>query len=409
MRPIIAATLAACLTSGLPTARAEADLEARIRQLEAQVQALTRALEEARDPQTTRRLKQMEDQLEALTEEVESNTGADGGYWGRLHFSSYGELHYNNLDAEEVGFDKDETDLHRLILGFSWDFTDRLRFVSEIEFEHAGEEVEVEQAYIQYDITENQDVLGGVYLVPAGILNPTHEPTTFYGVERNDVESIIIPTTWWVAGANYQLRFGEGFSWDIGLHEGLAMGEDFRVRSGRQKSIEALARNLAGTTRLKYTGFPGLELAASIQYQSDPGQGEIDGLDDGWLVAAHAIYQYKSFGLRALYGRWNFSGRAVEAAGADVQQGWYVEPSLRWWSADVLPALKDRLGIYFRYEDIPDAARSRDEFRQWETGFNFWPHPDVVVKADVRGRTHHNRTDRGRDFIGFDLGIGYAF
>ena len=382
---------------------ADPALEARIRQLEAQVQALTRALEaqQTSAPEgAPQRMEALEEQVEALTEEVESR-GASRGLWDRLHLSSYGELHYNNLDADDGAFDKKEIDLHRLVLGLGWDFTDRLRFVSEIEFEHAGEEVEVEQAYIQYDITDHQDVLGGVYLLPVGILNPTHEPTTFYGVERNDVESIIIPTTWWAAGANYQLRFGEGFAWDLGVHEGLKMDESFRVRSARQKSIEAVAKNLAGTTRLRYMGFPGLELAASFQYQSDPGQGEVDGLDDGWLVSAHAIYEYKRFGLRALYGRWDFSGRAVEAADADVQQGWYVEPSVKFWG--------DKIGVYFRYEDIMDAARSRDEFGQWETGLNYWPHPSVVVKADVRSRNHHNGQDEGRDFIGFDLGVGYAF
>ena len=36
----------------------------------------------------------------------------------------------------------------------------------------------------------------GVFLIPVGILNETHEPPTFYGVERS-VEKNIIPTTWW--------------------------------------------------------------------------------------------------------------------------------------------------------------------------------------------------------------------
>jgi uncharacterized coiled-coil protein SlyX len=391
-------------TFGSAAGAAESDLEARIRQLEAQVRALTQALEaKGEAPAQPQRMEELEAQVEALTEEVESRSGGSG-IWERLHLSSYGELHYNNLNADDETRDKKEIDLHRFVLGLGWDFTDRLRFFSEIEFEHAFQdkgEWEVEQAYIQYDITENQDILGGIYLLPVGILNPTHEPTTFYGVERNPVENVIIPTTWWAAGANYQLRFGEGFSWDIGLHEGLKMKDDFRVRGGRQKSAKALAKNLAGTTRIRYTGFPGLELAASLQYQSDPGQGEVDGLDSGWLTSVHAVYQYKMFGLRALYGRWDFSGDAVEAAGADVQQGWYVEPSVKFWNG--------KLGLYFRYSDIPDAGRSRDEFGQWETGLNFWPHPGVVLKVDVRGRNHHNHADAGRDFVGFDLGIGYAF
>ena len=71
------------------------------------------------------------------------------------------------------------------------EFNDDLRFVSEFEIEHGGVEadgspldgeVEIEQAFIEYDVTENAQVRGGVFLMPTGILNETHEPPTFYGV-----------------------------------------------------------------------------------------------------------------------------------------------------------------------------------------------------------------------------------
>ena len=65
-------------------------------------------------------------------------------------------------------------------------------------------------------------------------------------------------------------------------------------------------------------------------------------------------------------------------------------------------------GFYGRWEDI-DGARTFDRFEQWEVGFNFWPHPDVVLKADWRVRDHDLPTERRRDFEGFDLGVGYQF
>ena len=115
-----------------------------------------------------------------------------------------------------------------------------------------------------------------MFLVPLGILNETHEPPTFYGVERNDVESIIIPSTWWEAGAGLSGNFANGLSWNAAFHSGLEMpasgSSAFRVRSGRQKVAEALASNFASTFRLRYTGVPGRELSASYQYQSDPSQ-----------------------------------------------------------------------------------------------------------------------------------------
>ncbi len=336
---------------------------------------------------------------------------ATTGNWSdKTHIGGYGELHYNNIDADDSSKDKDEIDFHRFVLFFGHEFTDRLRFNSELEFEHAltkdtadgsgPGEVELEQAYIEYDINDQLTTRGGLFILPIGILNETHEPNTFYGVERNDVENIIIPTTWWAGGAGLSGHHASGLSWDLAIHEGLKMPTDsYRVRSGRQKTAEANANDLAYTGRVKYTGIPGLELAASLNYQTDASQEGSDGLDEGLLFSAHAVYQNGPFALRALYAEWNFDGSGVKAANADEQKGWYLEPSFK--------PRKD-LGLYARYEDI-EGARSRDKFDQWEIGLNYWPHEDVVLKADYRNRDHDLSTESGRNFDAFDLGIGYHF
>ncbi len=123
-------------------------------------------------------------------------------------------------------------------------------------------EVEVEQAYVQFDIGENTNVDGGLFLIPVGILNETHEPPTFYGVERNPVEKNIIPTTWWEGGAMLSGHYDSGFSYDVALTSGLDGGTS--IRGGRQKVAKATANNLAATARVKYTGTRGLELAATV-------------------------------------------------------------------------------------------------------------------------------------------------
>ena len=47
---------------------------------------------------------------------------------------------------------------------------------------------------------------------------------------------------------------------------------------------------------------PGLELAATYQYQSDPSQAADDGLDSGQLFSAHARWTTGPFSLTGLYG-----------------------------------------------------------------------------------------------------------
>ena len=355
---------------------------------------------------TNDRVDETEARVEATGDYVETLAVADTGAQ-KTTIGGYGELHYNST-MSDAG-DSKEIDFHRFVLFFGHEFTDRVRFFSEFELEHslAGDgapgEVELEQAYAEYALTDNTFAKTGLFLLPLGILNETHEPTTFYGVERNDVESIILPSTWWEAGAGLNGRVGSGFSWDAALHSGLAMPTDgssaFRVRSGRQKVAEANANDLAYTMRLKYTGIRGVEVAASYQYQSDPSQVAGDGLDTGHLFTAHAIFQRGLFGLRALYAGWNFDGFAVEAAGADRQDGWFVEPSLRF---------SDKWGIYARYEDL-DAARDQDKFTQSEFGLNYWPVPGVVLKVDYRMRDHSLPELAVRDFDSLSLGFGYNF
>ena len=341
------------------------------------------------------------DYVEAL--EISPDRSSDTSIGG------YGELHYNRLNADDPAFDLDQIDFHRFVLFFGHEFSDRVRFYSELELEHSlsGDghpgEVELEQAYVEFTLKNNTSAQGGLFLVPVGILNETHEPPTFYGVERNSVENVIIPSTWWEAGAGLHGNSASGLSWNFALHSGLAIpttgSNAFRVRSGRQKVAKAIASDPAYTARLKYTGVPGLELSASYQYQTDPSQIAGDGLDSGNLFTTHAIYNHGNFSLRTLYGKWSFDGAAVQAAGADEQSGWYVEPSLR---------VGPNWGIYARYEGI-DGARDQDEFEQWEAGLSYWPVPGVTVKIDYRSRKHELLSEAGRDFGALDLGIGYQF
>lgn len=379
-----------------------------IQQQQAEIEALKR---QQRD--TSVQVEATDAKAEAAVVAVEESTTSNGtepGWVNKMTIGGYGELHYNNINNDGVA-DKNEIDFHRFVLFFGYEFTDKMRFYSELELEHAfaGDgkpgEVELEQAYIEYDIRDNLQTRGGLFLMPVGILNETHEPNTFYGVERNDVENIIVPSTWWEAGGGLNGYYDNGISWDLALTSGLAIpttGDNaFRVRSGRQKVAEAVANDFAYTGRLKYTGIRGLELAGTLNYQSDASQVSGDGLDSGLLFETHAIWQTGPFQLRALYAGWDFDGAAVKAADADRQSGWYIEPSIRPWQ---------QLGFYARYEDL-DGARSRDRFSQWEVGANYWPIEDVVLKADFRDRSVDDVDPDAEsvDFTAFDLGIGYQF
>jgi hypothetical protein len=348
--------------------------------------------------------KTTDEKAEAAVEAAEqSRQGATAAAsWAdKTQIGGYGELHYKNLDTDD-GRDK-EIDFTRFVLFFGHQFTDRLRFWSELELEHAiagddqNGEIELEQAYVEYDITPSQHVKGGMFLIPVGILNETHEPVTFYGVRRNPVERNIIPTTWWAGGAELVGEIAPGWSYNFGIHEGLDT-DDYNIRDGRQKTSEADAHDLASTGRIKWNGIPGVELAATVQYQQNITQGE-DNDASAWLYEAHADVRRGPLGLRALYARWDIDGDGAKALGRDEQDGFYVEPSYR---------INPEFGLFVRYSqwDNEAGSSSDSEKRQYNGGVNYWPHPDVVLKADYQYQDNQGDVDEEK---GINLGVGYQF
>lgn len=161
----------------------------------------------------------LQKQIDILAREIESLKTQESPAHKAVQLGGYGEHHYNNYRG--TNGDDDQVDAHRFVLFFGYDFSDRIRFFSEFELEHslAGEgkpgEVELEQAFIQFDTSKSTRLTAGLFLVPVGILNETHEPDTFYGVERNALESTIVPATWWETGVMFSQDLGQGLSYDV--------------------------------------------------------------------------------------------------------------------------------------------------------------------------------------------------
>ncbi|MGV6859579.1 MAG: porin, partial [bacterium] len=350
---------------------------------------------------TTDRLQSLENQVKQLSEQLNATADAveavDSS--SATHIGGYGELHYNNLSS--ASGDKKTLDFHRFVLFVNHEFSPRTRFFSELELEHAfsGDgapgEVELEQAYVEFDLNDRTQAVGGVFLIPVGFINETHEPPTFYGVERNPVEKNIIPATWWEAGAGIRGNLGSnGISYHASLTSGLNIDPaTISIRSGRQKAAKAKADNLAIAGGVKYTGIQGLELAASVFYQDDVSQDSSDQLGSATLLETHAAWNRGPVAIKALYARWDIDGNAASSAGKDVQDGGYLEAAYR---------ITPKVGVFARSNQWSN-EEGVDKTQQ-DLGINYWPHEDVVIKADIQ----QQNADAG-DADGFNVGIGYQF
>jgi len=340
-------------------------------------------------------------------------------WFNRTTVGGYGELHYQNRNVEG-GDHKEEVDFHRFVLFFGHEFTENLRFFSELELEHSiagegkGGEIELEQAYLEYDFNQNASAKAGLMLIPVGIMNETHEPDTFYGVERNEVEKNIIPATWWEAGIAGNYRFDNGLSFDAMISSGLDIdstgSKAFNIRNGRGKVSKQKANDPIIAFRGKYTGMPGLELAATILHQTDLGQsdnpsGNSVDVGSGTLYEGHAIYSHAvgpgSFTGKALYSRWEIDVDSSADEAASSQYGWYLEPSYRF------PTKMGDLGFYGRFSQLSYYSGLEKHFDIWEAGANWWIHENVVLKANYIYK--ENTLTSNSDERGFDLGIGYQF
>lgn len=323
-----------------------------------------------------------------------------------ISIGGYGEMHYNNLDAD--GEDTRELDFHRMVLFFGHEFNSRARFFTEFEIEHiiAGDgsrgAVELEQAYVEIDLKSNLHLQTGAMLMPIGIINETHEPTTFYGVERPIVETTVIPTTWWSGGVQLKHYLSNGIRYNVMVSEGLKTddpssdltADPFDLKAGKQKTSFADAFDFAVTASITYVGIPGIELAAYTQYQPDLDQSaEESYADSASLLGGHVIYNYKNLTTRALYTRWDLAGDEAKAAGRDVQDGGYLEVS---WK------INDQWGIFVRESSW--SLEADVQSRQTDLGFNFYPLDDVVFKFDIQ----QQNADAG-NIDGFNIGFGYQF
>lgn len=404
--PLIRATLAAAVLSTFQTAAwADMSVEDRLKAMETRMNAL-----EAENQALKGQLKTTDQKVAATTEQVEkvaSKPASGMASWAeKTRIGGYGELHYNNLEGKGGAADKDEVDFHRFVLFLGHTFNERTRFFSELELEHsiAGEskkgEIELEQAYVEYDFTPNHRGKAGLFLLPVGIMNETHEPPAFNGVERNPVEKDIIPATWWAGGAALSGQFGDSVSYDFAIHEGLATtaAKSYKPRDGRQKTSEANAKNLAYTARLKWTGLPGVELGGALQHQTDITQGLDATAGSANLYELHGILSKGPFALKALYAQWDLDGSGPAAIGADKQNGWYIEPSYK---------LSEQWALFARYNLWDNKAGDNvgSKKKQVDAGVSFKPHPDVVLKADYQQQDN----DDGKNQNGFNLGVGYQF
>lgn len=310
----------------------------------------------------------------------------------------YGQIDYNEPDGSAPG----KIDVHRLVLLFAYKFNDKVSFLTEIEYEHV-KEVYVEQAYLRYQMAPSVNFVAGLMLVPMGIINEFHEPTTYYGVERPNVDKYIVPTTWRELGfgfngvlpdANlkYQAYIFNGFkSYEDG--SGVLRGSD-GLRKGRQKGAESFVNSANFSAKLDWYGLPGLRLGLSGYFgETQTDDSSVANSTVGVaMLGLDARYKYQNLELRGQYIHSNLKDTEAynELTGKDLgsrMEGLYAEVAYNFPLNDV-----EALTPFVRYENynthagvdgdlIANKAYDRDE---WIFGLNWRVAQGAALKMDYQ-------------------------
>ena len=369
------------------------------------------------------------------------------GLWG------YGEIYYTHPTKDKS---LTEADLARAVFGIGYKFDDRTSFNSEFEVEHAvasssdAGEFEVEQFYIDHQLTDSINAKAGLYLMPVGLLNEHHEPTNYYGVQRNFVETLIIPSTWREGGLGLHGTSDVGLTWDLGVTTGLNLGgwnnspEDPQYRTAldledndvapmqamHQELQLANAQHLSQYAGLNYNGVPGL-LVGGFAFTGNlalpvvpanlpqsrltlwetharwtPGNADISAVYARGTISKTATYNLDNTGVSNPIPS-SFLGYYVQGAYKVWESGGYkLSPFVRWEHYDMGASYA---GIPPGFSTVPTGLASdgkpwpQPHDRVWTAGANFYLNPNVVLKAD------YQRFNTNTDLTRVDLGLGVSF
>ena len=412
------------------------ELELEIEALKAEIAAMKAAGGEAEAPAEDR-LSELERKLEVLAQEIEklqigeAAAEPDTSSYGfgpaaskiyrterGLSIGGYGELLYQSFDSQRDDGARsgrtDTFDVLRGVLYFGYKFNDRWLLNTEIEYEHAGSEVAVEFAYIDYLWRPEINVRGGLVLIPMGFLNELHEPTVFLGARRPDIENVIIPSTWREGGFGLFGDLGP-FTYRTYIVDGLR-GAGFTsssLRGGRQKGNQARAEDWAWVGRLDFTGAPGLLVGGSA-YVGDSGQ-ELNADVGTEIFEGHLEWRWRGLEFRAmgvqaslddvvdLNAALGFTGnRSV----GEKLKGYYLQLGY-----DVLAGRGERsLTPYARWEsyntqdEVPAgfAANPANDVESLTLGVAFQPIDQIILKVDHQD--YKNAAGTGVDQINALLG-----
>lgn len=395
-----------------------------------------------------------------------------GGYGEMVaKFMDYGKNRFSGTSYGNSREHRNTISIPRFVLALDYRFTPKWLLSAEIEFESGGVglekelessengeyetemeqggEVAVEQFHITRLIRPEFNIRAGHLILPVGLTNAHHEPIHFFGTSRPEGETTILPSTWHETGVELFGSLGRGaarFQYQLMVVAGLnpdGFGRDHWVSDGRQGLFEEETfSSPAYVGRVDYLGLKGLRLGLSAYYCADvtrnadkPYKYSAVGSSSLTILSADAQLRNRYLTARGhlIYGHLQ-NADAISSVNVSNSGNSYPSGAMRRVARNalsygaeagvnlrtLLPALHlPTLYPFVRYDyynpqEQGEASQSMDarcQVSKWTAGVNWYPLPNLVVKADYTTRQIGTRSLFGTSKYNSEneLAIGVAF
>lgn len=166
-----------------------------------------------------------------------------------------GNTNYFATDGVGDGF---SMELRRFNLFVYSGITNRIKFLSELEFEHGTEEISLETALLDFEFNPAFNFRAGIVLPPIGYFNQNHDSPKWEFVDRPLVSTTILPATLSEVGFGVHGKLPVGtqrvFTYEAylvnGLRDGIIENSENRTSLASGKDIEMFGEDNNGTPML---------------------------------------------------------------------------------------------------------------------------------------------------------------
>jgi hypothetical protein len=326
---------------------------------------------------------------------------------GRTAIGGYAEGNANYLRTDGVS-EGLSMELRRFNIFLFSSVGQRVRFISELEFEHGTEEIALETALVDFVVNPSFVLRAGILLPPIGAFNVNHDSPRYDFVERPLVSTEIIPATLSEIGFGVHGRLvppGFTLSYDAyltnGLGDGVVLNSTGRTHLASGKSASRFEEDNNGSP-----AFSG-RLGAQVRRWGELGFSVYAGIYNTYRIEGEAVDEKRGLSLIAVDLNTEVGSLSVrgEVAWAHVnlpddlaetlgerQLGMHLDAVLPVWRPRIRGLQEPVVSVGVRLERVDfnrgtfqsTGQRIFDEIEAATGSVSFRPAPGTVFRANYR-------------------------